>query len=450
MRIFTEQSALTNGSLALALAPALTPGGIVENPSFFKGTAIYPQILARGLLVLADITSTRYFHYTPSDMRDPILSAQGEMLRAECFSACNGVYARLDLLQSGFDGKIGFGTTNVDIGMELRTALMYIKQEDKMYVNIGSNGLRTTYAHPMDEKILCAGKSVEERPVKMPDRWVRALGNAAEIHQNMKSVFSLDKDKAQAFIASLPPATGKNQEGWLAYTGTGVKLMPGHKEGGVYISGLHRLSALKRILTNVLGMTFYMPANKEPGAFMTEAWLPGARLWLSLTARAWHPYSGEGALLPSLAQQRLTEAAVSVASALSFEAAVNELKLAERYALDKTRVKGALAMLAAFGKLGFDAHDSTYYHRELPEDRDRVLKDNPRLKGAYKLLDKIEKTGRKEWLVHSGQMDYRVLYDPQEGAENAKCTCTWYLNHTNKRGVCKHILAVQIKEEECE
>jgi hypothetical protein len=84
---------------------------------------VYPQTLARGLLALADITATRYFNYTPVAQRDPVLSAQGDRLRAEVFSACNGIYARLDLLQSGIDGKIDFGTTNVDIGLQLRTAL---------------------------------------------------------------------------------------------------------------------------------------------------------------------------------------------------------------------------------------------------------------------------------------------------------------------------------------
>jgi hypothetical protein len=68
----------------------LTPKGIEPEPNFFKGIVIQPQEIARGLLVLADITATRYFKYVPTTMRDPILSAQGDMLRAECFSACNG------------------------------------------------------------------------------------------------------------------------------------------------------------------------------------------------------------------------------------------------------------------------------------------------------------------------------------------------------------------------
>ncbi|MDR1241931.1 MAG: SWIM zinc finger family protein, partial [Deltaproteobacteria bacterium] len=81
MRTFTYPSLLTDGNLALALAPALTPTGIDPNPSFFRGFAAYPQALARGLLVLADVTSTRYFKYTPVAQRDPILSAQGDRLR---------------------------------------------------------------------------------------------------------------------------------------------------------------------------------------------------------------------------------------------------------------------------------------------------------------------------------------------------------------------------------
>jgi hypothetical protein len=43
MRVFNYQSLLTEGNLALALAPALTPKGIDSNPSFFRGFAVHPQ-----------------------------------------------------------------------------------------------------------------------------------------------------------------------------------------------------------------------------------------------------------------------------------------------------------------------------------------------------------------------------------------------------------------------
>ena len=81
-------------------------------------------MVTRSLLVLADIASARYLRPAPVGVRDPVLTANGDRLRVECFSDCNGVLARLDLLASGLDGgRIGHGTTNVDIGPAMRRAL---------------------------------------------------------------------------------------------------------------------------------------------------------------------------------------------------------------------------------------------------------------------------------------------------------------------------------------
>ena len=447
MRSFTQQSQLVKGNLALALAPALTPTGIEQSPSFFQGFVAYPQVMARGLLVLADVVSTRYFNYTPEALRDPVLSAQGDRLRAECFSACNGVYARLDLLQSGFDGQIAYGTTNVDIGMELRTALTQIKQQDKLFVNIGDDGLAVLPIEKREEKIITMGEKVIERPVQMPERWIRALGNAAEIHKDMKKSFTLKKTAAQSFVATLPPATGKNRSGWLSPTPTGVKLAPRPTTGAVYVSGLHRLSALKRVMTNINSITFYAPIESEQGTFMLELELPCMRLTVSLTAEAWRGYSGEGALLESLAQSEVLEDADSIISTLEFDAVISESQMEKQWKMSKERVQGALALLAVSGKLGFDAHDNAYFHRELPSDPNRASRDNPRLSAARKLLDGVKKTDENKWIVCSRGLDYMVTFYQEEGAGNAKCTCTWYLNHQNKRGPCKHILAVRLRRE---
>ncbi|WLT06157.1 hypothetical protein [Gilliamella apis] len=191
MRAFFQQSNFTDGALALALSPALTPTGIVNHPVFFSGFALYPQIIARGLLVLADITSTNYFQYKPEFQKDPVLSAQGDRVRAECFSACNGVYARLDLLREGFDGEIYRGTTNVDIGIGLRQALAKVNSKDRLHLNIGDQGLVTRYIEDKGNHLKGLDKIILQRPVQMPNRWIRALGNIAEIHKNMKPVFTI-------------------------------------------------------------------------------------------------------------------------------------------------------------------------------------------------------------------------------------------------------------------
>lgn len=446
MRAFMYQSSLGEDKLVLALAPALTPAGIDSNPSFFRGFAAHPQVLARGLLVLADVTSTRYFHYTPAALRDPVLSAQGNTLRAECFSACNSVYARLDLSQPGLEGAIGRGTTNVDIGLALRAALMQISHTDKLHVDIGCGGLTATPVSGAGEAVVHMGERIHERAVQMPERWVRALGNAAEIHRSMKPVFQLKGAQAQSFVASLPSATGKNQSGWLTPVRTGAKLMPRRTPGAVYASGLNRLSALKRCLTHISAMTFYHLSSEEPGPFMAEAELPAARLTLSLTAEAWQGYSGEGALLASLARPDVLEDAGSIAGALCFDAAVEQAQTANRWSMSESRAKAALAFLAVSGKLGFDAREGAYFHRELPDEPERAWKDNPRLKAARGLLEQVKKTGVHQWVVRSGETEYRVSYPPDKTAKEAKCTCAWYLKHQNQRGPCKHILAVQLKE----
>lgn len=444
MREFKNESTLINGNLALSIAPALTPNGVENDPLFFNGEIIYPTIVSGGLLVLADIVSTRYFKYVPVAQRDPILSAQGDILRAECFSACNGVYARMDLFQSALDGEILYGTTNVDIGSNLRKSLFNVKQGDRLKFRIGDDGWKALHSKNLDGSVLTDIHI--QRPVKMPDRWVRALGNCAMLHQNMEYKFHIEGMQAKSFIAMLPAATGKERSGWLTPTKTGVMLKPKEEKNSVYISGLHRLSALKRIMSNVNAVYFYAPNDGESGQMMIEVCMTGANITLSLTAKSYEGYSGEGALLDSLSTPKILECADKIDNILNFESRLDIDKISKSIGIVKNDMNDAMELLAVSGKLGFDVRDRVFFHRELPDDPDRVLKDNPRLVGAKKLVEDTEYIDDNIWHVKSGDTTYRVIYPTDENLENAKCTCTWYLKHQNSRGPCKHILAVKLKK----
>ena len=445
MREFKTESTLINGNLALSIAPALTPNGVENDPLFFNGEIINPTIVSGGLLVLADIVSTRYFKYVPVDLRDPILSAQGDRLRAECFSACNGVYARMDVFQSALDGDILYGTTNVDIGNNLRKSLLNIRQGDRLKFRIGDEGLKTLHSKNLDNGSLLT-YMVTQRPVKMPDRWIRALGNCAMLHQNMKYKFHVEGMQAKSFIAMLPPVTGKEKSGWLTPTKAGVMLKSREEKNSVYISGLHRLSALKKIMSNVNSIFFYAPENGEPGQMMIEVCMTGANITLSLTAKSYEGYSGEGALLDSLSTPKILECADKIDNILNFESRLDIDKISKSIGIVKNDMDDAMELLAVSGKLGFDVRERAFFHRELPDDPDRVLKDNPRLVGAKKLVEDTEYIEDNIWHVKSGDTTYRVIYPTDENLENAKCTCTWYLKHQNSRGPCKHILAVKLKK----
>ena len=445
MREFKSASSLFNGNLTLSIAPALTPEGVEENPLFFNGEIVNPTVVSGGLLVLADIVSTRYFKYVPVDQRDPILSAQGDRLRAECFSACNGVYARMDIFQSTLDGEILYGTTNVDIGSKLRKSLFEIKQGDRLKFRIGDEGWKVLHSKKLEYGSVLTDILIQ-RPVKMPDRWIRALGNCAVLHQNMKYKFHVEGMQAKAFIAMLPPATGKEQSGWLSPTKSGVMLKLREEKNSVYISGLHRLSALKRVMNNVNAIYFYAPANGEKGQMMLEVCMTGANITLSLTAKSYEAYSGEGALLDSLSDIKVSESADKIDDILNFDPKLDLDKMSKSTGLIKDDMYKALELLAVSGKLGFDVRENAFFHRELPDDPDRVLKDNPRLEAARELAEDTVYTEDNVWHVKSGDTVYRVIYPTDCRTENAKCTCTWYLRHQNGRGPCKHILAVKLKK----
>ena len=446
MREFKTASILFDGNLALSIAPALTPKGVEDNPIFFNGKIIDPVIISGGLLVLADIVSTRYFKYVPVDQRDPILSAQGDRLRAECFSACNGVYARLDVFQSALDGEILYGTTNVDIGADLRRSLFNIKKEDRLKFRIGDDGLKTFHSKKLDGGGLLTDIQIQ-RPVKMPDRWVRALGNCAMLHKNMKYKFHVEGMQAKAFIAMLPPATGKERSGWLTPTKTAVMLKQREEKNSVYISGLHRLSALKRIMSYVNAIYFYASESSEAGQMMLEVCMRGASIILSLTAKSYEGYSGEGALLDSLSDLKILEYADRIDDILNFESRLDLDVMSKSMGMIKKDMTAAIELLAVSGKLGFDVRERAFFHRELPDDPDRVLKDNPRLVGARKLMQETSYVEDDVWHIKSGDTIYRVIYPTDMRVENAKCTCAWYLKHQNSRGPCKHILAVKLKKE---
>ena len=451
-RAFGALSEAGADGLVLGLAPALTTSGIDRSPSFFSGFATEPLVLARGLLVLADITATRYFQYVPTTMRDPVLTANGDRLRAECFSACNSVYARLDLLGTGLDGgDIAHGTTNVDLGQRSRSVLSAVRRAELLHLDVGARGavLATPTRH------------ATERPVNMPGRWVRALGNVAELHGRMVPLATLTAQEARVFLSAAPPATASGRTAWLAPATSGVRVASRPVAGAIAVPGLHRLSAAKRLLPHLRGATVYGAAHTETGAVAVVLELPHARLTLGLTAEAWRGHSGEGALLAALAGDDVVADAELVSALLAFEPVIDSDALAKAAGITRARADGAIAVLAASGRVGWDLADGAHFHRELPDDPTRIERDGPRLAAARALVA----AGRvapgpgagssgepRNWIVRGGESlgtggSGRTGGDSivrLGGDGQLVCGCAWGLRHGNGRGPCKHMLAVEI------
>lgn len=430
---FSASSTLDETGLALALAPALTPEGLDASPSFFHGFLTQPKVYAQCLLVLAEVTRTRYFlppqMVAAAAMRDPVFTAHGDRLRAEVFSTCNSVNARLDLGTGGLDGgEIGYGTTNVDLGDHLQQMLSGIHHNELLHLDVGSRHVNVSTLE----------RTETERKVVMPTRWVRAFGNVAEIHRSFSEALDLDGRGARRLLMSLPQA--KVDAVWIQASTRGVSVSARPLPGAVRIPGPVRLQPLRRLLSLLTGLSIYQDAGSGTGV-VVECLLPGATITLALSEEPARGFSGEGSLLSAMASEDVIDDADLLATQLGFSSRISPDLLALEAGLERVRIDQALAFLAASGKVGWDIAEQAYYHRELPHDPEQVARDNPRLVGARRLVDARAVHWSEDRLtadVRSGTRSYQVI--PAKGT----CTCTWYLRTRGSRGPCKHLLATTL------
>ncbi len=437
MRSFPSASILDDTGLTLELAPALTPKGLAEAPEFFSGFAAQPLVLARGLLVLADVARTRYFQPAPTGMRDPICTANGDRLRFEAFSACNTVGVRLDLLAAAFDGgEIRHGTTNVDINQPLRDALGQVSSSELMHLAVGNDELRVSTPEATHM----------ERKVELPDRWLKALGSSQELTRELKLIGETPAVQARQFLAALPSGTGRRGHWSVSRMGVKPALRPG--KGTVYVEGLNRLRAARRLGSQITGMRVYGLPQVPMTASVWEFSLPHGRLTFTLTAEHYRGFSGEGALLTKLAAPTAVDDSALISACLAFEPRIEIASLVTKTGLDEERTGQGLAVLAGVGRVGFDLYEQAYFHRELPSDADRVIKDNPRLRHAKRL---VAARAVQPFEGHPGT--FRVRGDHDEyivRTEPPSCTCPWWQGHAGSRGVCKHLLAVELSRAPAE
>lgn len=147
---YTAPSALIDGAdsraLSLATSGGSTPEGAASHPYFFSGFLERADVYATALLVVARVARTR-FYVPPSSLAgalraaDPVVTSTAEGLRFESFSACCGVYARLDVDSSALDAShSAVGVTNVDVNPPLRAALASLRAGEPIHLNAATTG----------------------------------------------------------------------------------------------------------------------------------------------------------------------------------------------------------------------------------------------------------------------------------------------------------------------
>lgn len=424
--------------LGLETSGGATPMGAVDRPHFFAGFLTSPSVAAAGLLAVADVAAARYHQRLDRTALDPVVTGSGDRLRFESFSGCCGVHARLDILAAGLDGgEVGHGTTNVDVNTPLRDALARIGADDPLHLRVGPDELAMTSPE---------GSSVEKK-VPLPDRWLRGFAEAQVIAAGFELRAELSATEAVRFLRSLPRAGTRGASRgvqWVLPAGRGLRLTGRPVPGAVCLPGPERLTALHRVLRHATALRVYGPPGTpaDPTAAAWEAVLPGMRLTLTLSPEASRGFSGEGGVLEALATDEVAGDADLLAALLAWEPRIDIADLAAASGLPAERVRAALTRLGTSGRVGYDAAEAAYFHRELPYDAERAEQHNPRLRAARSLVaaGAVSLDGPLATVTADDGHVHRV----REAAGRLSCTCPWWAAYRGGRGPCKHALAVRM------
>ncbi|TMR09343.1 SWIM zinc finger family protein [Nonomuraea turkmeniaca] len=421
---YAGPSTLAGGRLGLSTSGGTALSGPQTHPRFFSGLLTQAAPAAAGLLAVADAALTRYHQPRPGWTRDPVVTCDGGRLRFESFSACGGVYARLDVLE--LDGDVlDRGTTNVDVNGPLREALARVGGRDPLHLGVGPDELTVT----------TLDGAVVEKKVPLPSRWLRGFAEVQVIAAGFDLRAELAGPHAVRFLRSLP--RGARSTVWAVPSGRDLRVSSGPARGGVCLSGTGRVATLMPLLCFARKLRVYGPADGTASAWELE--LPGMRYTLAISPEPWRGFSGEGAVLADLATDEAAGDADVVGMLLNFEPTVELGLLADRSGLTIERVRAALTQLGTAGRVGYDLHEAAHFHRELPYDKEQVAQLNPRLTAAHALVElgAVRLLGdAAEVTTDGGVRRVRI--------EAGECTCPWWFDHRGSRGPCKHVLAARI------
>jgi len=150
-----------------------------------------------------------------------------------------------------------------------------------------------------------------------------------------------------------------------------------------------------------------------------------ARFTLTLSPGHYRRFSGEGALLGSLADDDVTADAELMSVLLAWSPRIDVGRISAEAGLSPERTVLALTRLAASGRVGYDLAEQSFFHRELPFGP-ALEKLHPRLADARALIASGAVTPHDGGAsVRGGDAEHRVTF----ATPHDVCACPWRGRH---------------------
>ncbi len=408
---------------------------------FFYGNIKDSFVASKCLSVLAKIVRS-HFSLAPSQsagLRDPIVSVGSNQLRFEAFSSCNSVYSRIDLSDTGIDGEfLASGCTNVDFNDTTVRALNMVNRSEKLILGVGQKDIKISTEHV----------ATTEKKVSLPNRWIKGLSNVQLYLSQMEFVSRLNQVQALQLFKDLPKTPVKNDYFINQQQPGRFQLSPVPKGKSICIGGIHRLRVVETLLPFIKELSLYR--DNEDQGFALILHFGNIQMLLAFSASVYRGFSGEGKNLENMVSYVPDEWIIGINHQCKTNEMFNSTLLAIENDINPIAMENLQASLSSIGLLGYDLIAQQHFYRRLPFKLQRLKSLNPRYQNAQKLIEKdeVKIISKDEYKIEaevkgSGDIMHKVLITN----ESSRCTCTWYTNHQNKRGLCKHILAVKMKFE---
>lgn len=421
-----------------------TPLALPDSDSlFFRGQVRDLLSFRDCLLYLNSVVQARFYRPDLWRYLDPVITAEPEQVRMECFSSCCSVYGRVDFAATAFDGYalLQRGTTNINLNPAFIQGLQQLHPGQRAVLEVGTRIVElSTSEH-----------SLKEEKVKLPTRWLKAFLQAQALWREASCWQQLNALQARQLLSRL---SGKDDgPRYLTITPQGLQVLntPSHRAAGLAVAGLHRLQLLKPLLPHMQSLAIYALPGQGT---VWVAQLPQARVTLALSASVKHGFSGEGEALRSLSARPDAEALDFVRQIVPGLVRFSLTELAHYLEAAPETVLPLLDTLAMDGLLGYDVADQAWFYRVLPfaaqvparlQNARALLAEHPvQLEQLQTSVAGLQASG---WVQgtqarYHGQLEIRAgqLY-------SGSCTCQWYRQHQLQRGPCKHLLALRFAAE---
>lgn len=404
-------------------------------PCFFYGNIINAYTASRCLSVLASTVSS-HFALTPGQLiylKDPIVSVGNNELHFEAFSSCNSVYARVDVLSEGIDGEfLHAGCTNIDFNNQTIRAFNAISKTEKLLIGVGSKQVQF-----VTEK-----NKTSEKKVSLPNRWIKGLGNVQVYLSEMELAFRLTKFEALQLFKTLPK-TAIKEDYFLSKNGFVYAFSPIRKNDSIKIGGIHRLNLFKSLILSIDSLLVYKNENEQSFALVLD--FKDIQMTFLFSNSVYRGFSGEGKHLENLVDTISNELIIRMNNFFKTNETFNPTLISIESDIELNKMQTLQSTLSSIGLLGYNLSNNNYFYRRLPFKLERLIGFNPRLKNAKSIIEKDEITiieKKEDYIKAKAKGTADIFHTVIYNNGSYQCTCNWYTNNQNNRGMCKHILAL--------